>query len=137
MWFSGLYAVSAAVGIAAVAWGFGSTSMGGMAVDREEWLHIAAPLIAAVAVLMAFTSIGLRWHQPWARWTCMCIWPLIAATAIALWLGDEIPWWLARQALIAASLVGAFLAWLLFWYRGSVLYFYRVRQARGGVLVRR
>jgi hypothetical protein len=137
MWFSGIYAIGAAVGIAVVALDVASPSMGGMPVSREFWLQLAAPLIGGIAVLMALTSLGLRRHRPWSRWTCICIWPLIAMTAIGAASQDMIPWWLARQALIDAAVVGAIATWLLFRYRESVLYFYRVRQARGGSVFRR
>lgn len=137
MWFSGIYAIGAVLGIVAVATGLGSPSMGGMRVTREEWLEVAAPLVGATAVLMGLTSIGLRRHRPWARWCFMLIWPLIICTGVAMAWTGAIPWWLGRQALIDATAVGAFAAWLLFWYRGSLLYFYRIRQAAGGMSFRR
>lgn len=137
MWFCALFAIGALIGVGAVGAGFGEPSMGGMFVSRELWLQVAAPLLSATAILMLLTSVGLRWHQPWARWTCMCIWALIAATGLAAGLAETIPWRLAQQAAINSCAFGAFFAWLLFWYGGSVLYFYRVRQARGGSFSRR
>lgn len=137
MWLSGIYAVGAVLGIVAVATGLGSPSMGGMQVTREEWVEVAAPLVGATAVLMGLTSIGLRRHRPWARWCFMLIWPLIICTGVGMAWTGAIPWWLGRQALIDATAVGAFAAWLLFWSRGSLLYFYRIRQAAGGRSFRR
>ncbi len=137
MWFSGIYAVGAVLGIVAVAIGLGSPSMGGMQVTPEEWLEVAAPVVGVTAVLMGLTSIGLRRHRPWARWCFMLIWPLIICAGVGMAWTGAIPWWLGRQALIDATAVGAFAAWLLFWHRGSLLYFYRIRQAAGGRSFRR
>jgi hypothetical protein len=137
MWFSGLYAVGAVLGIGAVIADLAPTSMGGVEVTREHWLRVAAPIVAVIGALMALTGVGLRRHRPWARWTCMCIWPFIAVAGIAAASVDAIPWWLARQALIDATVAGAIAAWVLFWSNESVLYFYRIRQARGGSLPHR
>lgn len=137
MWLSGILACSAVALLVAVAFDPGPISIGGMAVTREFWLEVAAPLTGAIAVFSALTTIGLRRHRPWSRWSCMCIWPLIVATAIAAAMQDAIPSWIVRQAVIDAGVAAAIAAWLLFRYRESVLYFYRVRQARGGSLFRR
>lgn len=137
MWFSGLYAIGAVIGIATVAAGFGTTSMGGMPVTREHWLDVAAPIVGVIAVLMGLTAVGLRAHRSWARWTCMCIWPFIAASGVAAAIVESIPWWLARQAVIDAAVAGLIAGWVLFRHRASVMYFYRVRQARGGSSYRR
>ncbi len=137
MWFCGIYALGALIGIGAVVAGLGSASMGGMPVTREDWLQIAAPLMGTIAILMGLTTAGLRRHRVWARWCFMLIWPLIVVYAVANASLGAIPWWLATQAIIDATAVGLFAAWLLFWQRGSLLYFYRIRQAGGGMTVRR
>ncbi len=137
MWLSAVYAVGAVLGILAVAIGLVSPSMGGMEVTREQWLDVAAPLVAAIAALMVLTSVGLRRHRTWARWCFMLIWPLIIASGVGMASAGAIPWWLGRQAVIEATVAGLFSAWLLFRQRGSVLYFYRIRQARGGMAFRR
>lgn len=136
MWFCALYALSAVLGVVAVATEFAPPMMGGMEVSREVWFTVAAPVIGVIAVLMALTALGLRWHRTWARWTCMCIWPFIMIAGVVAALLELIPWWLARQALIDAPVAGLIAAWLLFWSQQSVLYFYRIRQARGGSFVR-
>jgi hypothetical protein len=137
MWFSAVGAIGGVVWIGAVAAGVGGTAMRGKPVSREEWLAIAAPVIGVVAMLMALTSIGLRRHRPWARWTWMSIWPFIVIATIAAAVEDAIPVSLAWQAVIAASVGGALFAWALFRYHASVLYFYRIRQARSGSMFRR
>jgi hypothetical protein len=39
--------------------------MGGERVTREEWLHIAAPLVAVLGVLMACISYGFATEKAW------------------------------------------------------------------------
>lgn len=48
MWFTGVYAVGAILGIGAVVAGFGHTSIGGLPVTREVWLAVAAPLVGVL-----------------------------------------------------------------------------------------
>ncbi|CAN5631923.1 hypothetical protein BH18VER1_BH18VER1_00860 [soil metagenome] len=137
MWFGGIYSIGSALAISAVAAGFGEPSLRGVPLTREEWLHVAAPLLGAISLLMGLTSVGLRRHQPWARWTFICIWPLILGAGVAAASTASIPWWLGRQAAMYASAIGLLSAWLLFWKRSTVLYFYRIRQASGGRWFRR
>src|SRR5437773_11268511 len=77
MWFAALYACGAVVGLVIEIAGSGSYAIGGMPVDRHQWLTVAAALIGAIAALMAATAIGLRRHRRWARRVLMCIGPLI------------------------------------------------------------
>lgn len=137
MWFSGICAVGAVLAIAAVAAGMEPRTAGGMQVTREQWLVFAAPLVGAIGVLTGLTSIGLRSHRPWARWCFMLISPLIVASAVGFTSIGAVPSPLGKVAVIVATAVGLFSAWLLFWQRASLLYFYRIRQAGGGMSFRR
>ncbi|MFN2475157.1 MAG: hypothetical protein ABR526_02305 [Chthoniobacterales bacterium] len=132
MWFSLVYAIGAVLAIVAVADGMIAPSIGGIEVTREHWMEVAAPVCGSTALLMILTSVGLRWHQPWARWTFTLVWPVIAISATAWALLEEIPWSLATRAIMSAAAVGLFASWLLFRSRTVVLYFYRIRQANGG-----
>ena len=127
MWFAGVYAVGAIIGIAAVAAGFGEPAMGGVPVSRETWLRVAAPLVAMIAVLMGLTNIGLHQRRPWARWPFMCIWPLIALYGLGCGLSGAIPWSLVARAWLDAFLFGAVAAWLLFRHRPSAAWFAALR----------
>ncbi len=131
MWFAGIYAVGAVIGIAAVAAGLGEAAMGGVPVSRETWLRVAAPLVATIALLMGLTSLGLHRHRAWARWPFMCIWPLIAVDGVICGLIGAIPWSLAIRALVDAILFGAIAAWILFRHRPSVEWFAAL-QSKGG-----
>ncbi|MGH6876504.1 MAG: hypothetical protein ACREHV_03890 [Rhizomicrobium sp.] len=77
MWFCALYAIGAVFGIGAaivdVGRFIGGYSIGGMPVSREQWLAIAGPLVATIAILMAATALALKRHHRWARTTLMCI----------------------------------------------------------------
>lgn len=131
MWFSVVYAVVALVAIAGVAAGMIAPSIGGIEVTREHWMEVAAPVFGSTGLLMILTGIGLRWHQPWVRWTFTLVWPVIALSAASFASLDEIPWSLATRAIVTAGAVGLFASWLLFRSRTAVLYFYRIRQAGG------
>ncbi len=133
MWFCLVFAAGALLAIAGVATGMIAPSIGGTQVTREHWMEIAAPVFGATALLMILTGVGLRWHQPWARWTFMLVWPVIAASAATGAILGEIPWPIATRAVLSALVVGLFASWLLFRSRTAVLYFYRIRQAGGGL----
>lgn len=134
MWFAGIYAVGAVLGIFAVVFDLGRLtggySMGGMAVSREAWLHIAAPLVATVALLMGATAIGLKNGRRWSRITFICIWPVIVFYGIAAAFFDAVPWALGTRAVIDASCVGAIAGWFLFAYKPSRSYFEAIRKLR-------
>ena len=103
--------------------GFGSYSIGGTPVNRHQWLTVAAPLIGAIAALMAATAIGLRCHRRWARSVFICIWPLIALYGLISGAVHTVPWSLAWRAVVDATVVGLIAAWVLYRHRPSVEYF--------------
>lgn len=123
MWFAGIYAVGAILGVAAMTAGFGEPTMGGIPVSRNLWLRVAAPLLGIVALLMGLTSAGLHRHRAWARRPFMCIWPLIAFYGLGWGLAGAIPWSLAMRAVIDATLFGALAGWILFRHQPSIEYF--------------
>ncbi len=123
MWFAGLYAIGGAIGLGLAIAGVAPYSIGGMPVTRGEWFRIAAPLIAAIVLLMGATSVGLGRHRRWARLSFMSIWPLIIFDAAACAALRAIPWSLAFRAFIDAGLVGLLAAWALFRHSPSVAYF--------------
>jgi hypothetical protein len=125
MWFSGIYAIGGVIGLGLAGAGIAPYSIGGMPVTRGEWFRAAAPLIAAIVLLMGATSLGLRRHRRWARLTFMSIWPLIVLDAAVCAALRAIPWSLAFRAFTDAGLVGLLVAWALFRHPPSVAYFAR------------
>jgi len=121
MWFCVIYALGAGLGIGAAVFDLGrfvgGYSIGGMRVTREQWLTIAAPLVALIAILMGATAFGLKQGRPWARVVFMTVWPLIAIYGIACAFLGAVPWTLGLRAVIDATVVGVFAAWLLFWHK--------------------
>jgi hypothetical protein len=57
-WFAALGSVGMYLSIVLAILDIGPHIMGGERVTREEWLHIAAPLVAVIGVLMACISYG-------------------------------------------------------------------------------
>lgn len=124
MWFAVLCAIGSLGGIAAAIFGLSDHYLiGGIHVTRQQWLAVAAPLVAMVALLMTLSAIGLWRHRRWARTTFMCIWPVIALYGVVCGFVQAVPWSLAIRAVINAAVVGLFSAWLFFRNRASVSYF--------------
>ena len=127
MWFCAVYAIGAGFGIVAVFFDVGRLvggySIGGMPVTRAQWLTIAAPLVAAIAILMAMTAIGLKQHSARSRLVFLAIWPLIIFYGIACAILGAVPWSLGGRAVVDAAVVGLLAAWLLFRHKPSRDYF--------------
>lgn len=132
MWFTGIYAAGAIIGIGAAALGVSQYSLGGMPVSREKWFHVAAPLIAVIATLMGATCLGLRQHRRWSRPIFMAIWPVIILDALVCGLWHAVPWPLAIRAVIDASIAGMIAAWVVFGHEPSRKYFSRIKAGRPG-----
>jgi hypothetical protein len=123
MWFAGLYACGAIIGISIALAGIGRYSIGGTPVTREQWLSVAAPLVAAIALLMGLSAFGLWHHRKWARPVFMSIWPLIAIYGLGAGFVHSVSWSLALRAVIDATIFGLIFGWLLYRHRPSVEYF--------------
>ena len=67
IWFAGLASVGMFLSILLAILDIGPHIMGGERVTREKWLHIAAPLVAVIGVLMACISYGFATAKPWSR----------------------------------------------------------------------
>src|SRR5712691_12346409 len=76
-WFAALASAGMYLSILLAILGIGPTMMGGERVTRTEWLHIAAPLVAVIGVLMALISYGFAARKPWSRHLVMTMFALI------------------------------------------------------------
>jgi hypothetical protein len=57
-WFAALASAGMYLSILLAILDIGPHIMGGEPVTRTEWLHIAAPLVAVIGILMAFIAYG-------------------------------------------------------------------------------
>ena len=102
----------------------GPVVMGGERVTRTEWLHIAAPLIAAIGILMALICYALASGKPWSRHLVIVMFTLIIVYASILGalnlIGHTIMW----RAIINASVFGAVSVWY-FYFKANVAAYFR------------
>ena len=81
--------------------------MGGERVTREEWLRIAAPLVAVIGVLMACISYGFATEKAWSRHVVIAMFALeLFSFAMQLFVRSELSANIANTAHIIGGLVG-------------------------------
>ncbi len=88
--------------------------MGGERVTRMEWLHIAAPLVAVIGILMVLIAYGFAVQKPWSRHLVIAMFVLIVGYASILGALNMIRHAIMWRAIINASVFGG----------ASVRYFY-------------
>jgi hypothetical protein len=124
VWLAALASAGMYLAILLVYSGIGPTMMGGEHVTREEWLHIAAPLVAVIGILMALISYGFATQRSWSRHCVMTVSLLIIVYAVAtgaLGLIDQIVMW---RALVNASALGCVSIWY-FYFKPNVAEYFR------------
>src|SRR2546428_4780679 len=84
IWFAAFASAAMYLSILLAVFQIGPTMMGGERVTRSEWLHIAAPLVAVIGVLMALISYGLAARKRWPRHLVMTMFALIFVYASVL-----------------------------------------------------
>src|SRR5213592_5164217 len=77
--------------------------MGGERVTRSEWLHIAAPIVAVIGILMAFIAYGFATQKYWSRHLVIAIFVLIIVYATTLGALNLIHHAIMWRAIINAS----------------------------------
>ena len=97
--------------------------MGGERVTRTEWLHIAAPLVAAMGVSMALVCYALASGKPWSRHVVIAIFTLIIVYAAMLGTLDLIHRAIMWRALINGVLFGVASIWYFYLKPNVVAYF--------------
>src|SRR6266496_4090546 len=83
-WFAALACVGMYLSILIAVLGIGPHMMGGEHVTRAEWLHIAAPLVAVIGILMAFIAYGFSAQKAWSRGVVIAMFVLIIVYASIL-----------------------------------------------------
>src|SRR5438552_16509344 len=98
--------------------------MGGERVTRSEWLHIAAPLVAVIGMLMACIAYGFAAQKHWSRHLVITIFILIIIYASILGALNLIDHAIMWRAIINASVSGGASVWY-FYFKPSVATYFR------------
>ncbi len=98
--------------------------MGGERVTRDEWLHIAAPLVAVIGILMAFIAYGFAGQKAWSRHVVIAMFGLIIVYASILGALNMIHRVIMWRAIINASVFGGVAVWY-FYFKPNVAAYFR------------
>jgi hypothetical protein len=98
--------------------------MGGEPVTRTEWLHIAAPLVAGIGILMAFIAYGFATQKYWSRYLAIAMFGLIIVYASILGALNLIHHAIMWRAIINGTVFGAASAWY-FYFKPNVAAHFR------------
>ena len=122
-WFAGLASAGMYLSILLVLLNIAPPSMGGEQVTRIEWLRIAAPLVAAIGVLMALVCYALASRKPWSRHVAIAMFALIIVYATILGTLSMIRHSIMWRALINATVFGCLSCWYFYLKPNVVQYF--------------
>ena len=122
-WFAALASVGMYLSIVLAILDIGPHVMGGERVTREEWLHIAAPLVAVIGVLMAWISYGFATKKPWSRHVVIAMFALIVLYASLLGAPNLIDRAIMWRAIINGALFGSAPVWYLYFKPNVAEYF--------------
>jgi hypothetical protein len=122
-WFAGLASAGMYLSILLVLSNIGPPIMGGEPVSRNEWLHIAAPVVAAIGLLMALVCYALASRKPWSRHVVIAMFILIIVYATLLGTLNLIPHNIMWRALINATVSGCLSCWYFYLKPNVVQYF--------------
>lgn len=122
-WFAALAAVAMYLSIVLAILDIGPHIMGGERVTREEWLHIAAPLVAVIGVLMACISYGFATEKAWSRHLMIAMFALIVVYATILGALNLIHHAIMWRAIINGTLFGGASVWYFYLKRNVAAYF--------------
>ena len=110
-WFAALASVGMYLSILLAVLDIGPHIMGGERVTRTEWLHIAAPLVAVIGILMAFISYGFATQKSWSRHLALAMFSLIIVYASILGALNLIHRAIMWRAIVNATVFGAASVW--------------------------
>ena len=98
--------------------------MGGERVTRTEWLHIAAPLVGVIGILMAFIAYGFAERKRWSRHLVISMFALIILYASILGTLNLIHHAMMWRAIINGTLFGGASVWY-FYFKPNVAAYFR------------
>ena len=122
-WFAALAAAGMYLSILLAILDIGPHIMGGERVTRSEWLHIAAPLVAVIGILMAFVAYGFATQKSWSRHLVLAIFGLIIVYASILGALNLIHHAIMWRALVNASVFGGASVWYFYFKPNVAAYF--------------
>ncbi len=124
VWFAALASVSMYLSILLAVLNIGPHIMGGEHVARTEWLHIAAPLVAVIGILMAFIAYGFAGQKHWSRHLVLAMFSLIIVYASILGALNMIHRAVMWRAIINGTLFGGASVWY-FYFKPNVAAYFR------------
>ena len=127
-WLAALACVGMYLSILLAVCNIGPHIMGGERVTRTEWLHIAAPLVAVIGILMAFIAYGFATRKRWSRHFVIAIFVLIVLYASVLGALNLIHRAIMWRAIINASVFGGTSAWYFYFKPNVAAYFRELRE---------
>jgi hypothetical protein len=122
-WFAGLASVAMYLSILLAVYDIGPHIMGGERVTRGEWLHIAAPLVAVIGVLMACISYGFAKEKAWSRHLVIAMFALIVVYASAFGALNLMHRAIMWRAIINGTLFGGAAVWYFYFKPNVADYF--------------
>jgi hypothetical protein len=123
-WFAGLASLGMYLSIVLAILDIGPHVMGGERVTREEWLHIAAPLVAVIGILMACISYGFATEKAWSRHFVIAMFGPIVLYASVLGILNLIHHAIMWRAIINGTLFGSASVWY-FYFKPNVAEYFR------------
>jgi membrane protein YdbS with pleckstrin-like domain len=122
-WLAGLASAGMYLSIMLAILDIGPHVMGGERVTRAEWLHIAAPLVAVIGVLMAFIAYGFAAQKYWSRHLVIAMFVLIVVYASILGALNLIHHAIMWRAIINGTLFGGASVWYFYSKPNVAAYF--------------
>ena len=123
-WFAALASVGMYLSILLAVCDIGPHIMGGERVTRSEWLHIAAPLVAVIGILMALIAYGFATQKHWSRHLVLAMFSLIIVYASILGALNMIHRAVMWRAIINGTLSGGASVWY-FYFKPNVAAYFR------------
>ncbi len=123
-WLAALASVGMYLSILLAVLDIGPHIMGGERVTREEWLYIAAPLVAVIGILMVSIAYGFATQKAWSRHLVLAMFGLIIVYASILHALNLIHHGTMWRAIINASVFGGASVWY-FYFKPKVAAYFR------------
>jgi hypothetical protein len=124
IWFAAFACAAMCLSILLAVFDVGPRIMGGERVTRSEWLHIAAPLVAIIGILMALISLGLASRKPWSRHLVILMFALVFIHGSIFGALNLIHRTIMWRALVDSAVFGGASVWY-FYFKPNVAAYFR------------